>query len=73
MEVIVDTTKGVYKEHVVRCKDCKYWRPHSQCGYDYENGVYGDYCSLLSPEDDFYAIATEANDYCSWGERKNDE
>ena len=24
MEVIVDTTKGVYKERIVRCKECKY-------------------------------------------------
>lgn len=27
MEVIVDTTKGVYKERIVRCKDCKWARP----------------------------------------------
>ena len=24
MEVIVDTTKGVYKERIVRCKECKH-------------------------------------------------
>lgn len=26
MEVIVDTTKGVYKERIVRCKECKHWQ-----------------------------------------------
>lgn len=27
MEVIVDTSKGVYRERIVRCKDCKWARP----------------------------------------------
>ena len=26
MEVIVDTSKGVYKERIVRCKECKWLR-----------------------------------------------
>ena len=58
---------------VVRCKDCKHWDEHSQYGYDYENGVYGNYCMLWTPEDDFYAVETPADGFCFEAKRRDDE
>lgn len=54
---------------VVRCKDCKHWAPHTQCGFDEDNDAYHDYCGLLIPDDDFYAYTRMPDDYCSYGER----
>ena len=58
---------------VVRCKDCKHWFPHTQCGYDEDNDEYHDYCGLLIPDDDYYAYIRKPDDYCSYGERKGGE
>lgn len=57
---------------VVRCKECIHWFPHTQCGFDEDNGEYHDYCGLLIPDDDYYAYRRKANDYCSYGERRED-
>ena len=50
MEVIVDTTKGVYKERIVRCRECleydddwcMYWQnvinPDDFCSYGEREG-----------------------------------
>lgn len=54
---------------LVRCKDCKFWMPHSQLGYDEDNGTYHDYCEKLIPEDEYYAFYRSANDFCSRAER----
>lgn len=56
---------------VVRCKDCKHWDEHSQYGFDSENGVYGNYCMLWAPDDDFYAVETPEDGFCYEGERKD--
>lgn len=56
---------------VIRCKDCKYWLPHSQFGFDEDNDEYYDYCELLVPDDDYYAITRQADDFCSRAERKD--
>lgn len=58
---------------VVRCKDCKHWDEHSQYGFDSEHGVYGNYCMLWTPDDDFYAVETPEDGFCYNGERKDDE
>ena len=58
---------------IVRCKDCKYWMPHSQLGYDEDNETYHDYCKNLIPEDEYYAFYRCADDYCSFAERRTDE
>ena len=58
---------------VVRCKDCKHWDEHSQYGYDSETGIYGNYCMLWTPEDDFYAVETPADGFCFEAERRDDE
>jgi hypothetical protein len=52
MEKIVDITKGVYKETIVRCKDCKHWRSD------------GGALMLCEHTD----IPTDACDFYSWGE-----
>lgn len=57
---------------VVRCKDCKHWFPHTQCGFDEDNDEYQDYCGLLIPDDDFYAYTRKPDDFCSYGERRED-
>ena len=62
---------GEYVE-VIRCKDCKYWLPHSQFGFDEDNEEYYDYCELLVPDDDYYAITRQAEDFCSRAERKEE-
>lgn len=45
---------------VVRCKDCVYW----ECGKDYE-----PYCNHFGN----MMADTKADDFCSYGERKNHE
>jgi hypothetical protein len=42
-------------ESVVRCKDCKWW----------QDDYMGTWCSGLSS-----VRSTNADDFCSWGERK---
>lgn len=58
---------------IIRCKDCKYWMPHSQLGYDEDNETYHDYCEKLIPEDEYYAFYRDADDYCSRAERRTDD
>ena len=54
-------------QKLVRCRECKHWQPHEQYGYDEDNDEYHDYCGLLVPEDDYYAIERKADDFCSYG------
>ena len=58
---------------IIRCKDCKYWQPHTQCGFDEDNDEYHNYCGYHMPGDEWYAEYWEADDYCSYGERKDNE
>ena len=58
------------KEEIIRCKDCKYWLPHSQFGFDEDNEEYHDYCERLVPDDDYYAFTRNADDFCSRAERR---
>lgn len=61
-----------YKEELIRCKDCKYWMPHSQFGFDGDNEEYHDYCERLVPDDDYYAFTRNADDFCSRAKRKEE-
>lgn len=61
MEVIVDTSKGVYKERIVRCKECK-WR-----GEQTESGIPYYWCRLVGVG---YEVPIEH--YCSYGEREGE-
>lgn len=62
--------KEVEFAKVIRCKDCKHWLPHTQFGYDADYEKYHNYCERHLPDDEFYAFIKEAEDYCSWAERK---
>lgn len=57
---------------VVRCKDCKYWLPHTKCGVDKDNNEYHNYCKYHMI-DELYPEFWEAEDFCSYGERKEQE
>lgn len=57
----------------IRCKDCKYWEQNAQHGFDEDNEEYHNYCARLVPDDDYYAFTREANDFCSYAERRADE
>lgn len=59
-------------QELIRCKDCKYWLPHAQFGFDEDNNEYYNYCELLVPDDDFYAFTREADEFCSRAERKEE-
>lgn len=61
-----------HQAEVIRCKDCKYWMPHSQLGFDEDNEMYHDYCKKLIPDDEYYAFYRNANDYCSRAEWRTD-
>lgn len=78
-EIIVEIEHKDYMENgldgcreIVRCKDCKYWLPHSQFGFDEDNEEYHNYCERLVPDDDYYAFIREADEYCSRAERKEE-
>jgi len=60
-------------QKLVRCGECKHWQPHEQYGYDEDNDEYHDYCGLLVPEDDYYAIERKPDDFCSYGVRKESD
>ena len=53
-------------EGVVRCKDCKFWKPN-------DRRVLG-YCKhgTFSIDDDVVDPITKPNDFCSYGERRED-
>ena len=65
-------TQHVLAERLIRCKDCKYWLPHSQFGFDEDNEEYHDYCERLVPDDDYYAFTRNADDFCSRAKRKEE-
>ena len=58
---------------IIHCRDCKYWMPHTQLGYDEDHEIYHDYCKKLIPDDEYYAFARRADDFCSRAERRTDE
>lgn len=69
---ITDITSRDDVIQVVRCKDCKHWLPHTQFGYDADYEEYHNYCKRHLPDDEFYAFIKEADDFCSWAERKEE-
>ena len=51
---------------VVRCRDCKWWKEETEYEWDGETELKQQLCT----EHDGYF---EPDDYCSWGERREDE
>ena len=52
---------------LVRCRDCKYWRPNIQLGYDEDFGTYRNYCEKHMPQDEFEAEPWNAGQFCDKG------
>ena len=48
---------------LVRCKECRWWVGN----ISEDDGIYEDECKWITEE------APNANDYCSYGERKGSE
>lgn len=61
------------KPEIIHCRDCKYWLPHTQFGYDEDNDEYYDYCKRLIPEDNYYAFRRGADEWCNRAERNKGE
>ena len=56
---------------VVRCKDCGWWNEDDSAGWGHlGNNVCA--CAYFSNEDG-YTVFTQPDDYCSRGEREEDE
>ena len=64
MEVIVDTAKGVYKERIVRCKECKYFIDNLT---ESDTDETYDACRW-----DWKKCIPKADDFCSYGEREGE-
>ena len=56
---------------VVRCKDCELWNEWDRSGHESLNNLRCS-CAHFSGEDG-YTVYTAPNDFCSYGERKNNE
>jgi len=74
VEALMDYIKSMPTAlpEITRCRDCKYWMPHSQLGFDEDNDEFHDYCKRLIPEDEFYAFRRGADEWCSRAERRKD-
>lgn len=63
MEKVVDTATGVWKETIVRCKECKHCKR--------KKGVFrGEPIFFYRCEE--HNRDVESDDYCSWGERSEE-
>lgn len=58
-EMIVDITKGVYKETITRCKDCEKWTVGD---FDYGICNWNGYVKQIR--------TTPADGFCNYGKRK---
>ncbi len=61
---LIDRAETIDAEPVIRCKDCKYWKEHKLTGRRF--------CELVTTPTISYWLS-RADDYCSRGERKEDE
>lgn len=59
MEVIVDTGSGVFREHIVRCRDCKKWTD-------------GDGVNGICQWNEHRTLQTRADSFCSFGEERSE-
>ena len=67
----VGNIQGADVVEVVRCKDCDLWNEWDESGHE-QTGNYACSCAYFSNEDG-YIVYTGPDDYCSYGERKEDE
>ena len=62
-EIAIGKTQAADVAPVVRCRDCKHYRPQKKSEH-WENRA--NYCNRL------VRIKVRPNDFCSYGERKNE-
>ena len=77
LDALLDCMERISKQdgadvvEVVRCKDCGWWNEDDSAGWGHlGNNVCA--CAYFSNEDG-YTVYTEPNDYCSKGQREEDE
>ena len=63
----IDTIPRVDAVEVVRCRNCREWKT---IGKDEILGTEIGLCDCSQWENDYYNIETDADDFCSYGERK---
>lgn len=59
----IDEAPTIDAVEVVRCKDCKHYKPQKKSAH-WENSV--NYCNRV------VTMKTHPDDFCSYGERKNE-
>jgi hypothetical protein len=64
----IDEQPTVEVVEVVRCKDCHFWK--ERWHNPIVNQLWGECHQFRDERENYYE--TEANDYCSYGERKED-
>ena len=64
VDYLVDTLPTVDAVEVVRCKDCKYYKPHTPSAH-WESKL--PYCIRC------VRVKVNPDDFCSYGERKDNE
>lgn len=57
---------------VVRCQECNYWNRSSEMMPDGEEADYG-WCDKMLDSDSEMELITTENDFCSYGERRENE
>lgn len=72
VKVMIDMQPTADVVEVVRCKDCKYYTAHYY-------GSYGDYGRCDHPQQEYDIecfdmwVSTNPDDFCSYGERREDK
>ena len=67
---VINSQPAADVAEVVRCKDCKYW---NNAEVDYKGAsikTYAGNCQCSRWDNEYYWYATTENDFCSYGERK---
>lgn len=67
---LVESAPSVDAVEVVRCKDCELWNEWDRAGHESLNNLSCS-CAYFSGEDG-YTVCTAPNDFCSYGERRED-
>lgn len=61
--VLLETIDDAPSIDIVRCKECRHWCCHNDVDYDQSKFTY--YCEV-------HGISLEGDEFCSYGERKDE-
>nr|DAP22008.1 MAG TPA: hypothetical protein [Bacteriophage sp.] len=64
----IHSAPAVDAVEVMRCKDCELWNEWDRAGHESLNNLSCS-CAYFSGEDG-YTVCTAPNDFCSYGERR---